>query len=79
MQHPSPVDPVRQDLGKYSDIAMASQPLGPSGPMALGHPMTIGIQDADLIPPQALLMNTRQVPSYYDSFASNTTKGLPSG
>ena len=37
--------------------------LGPSGPIALGHPMTIGIQDADLILPQALLMNMREVPS----------------
>ena len=52
MQRPSPVDPARQDLGIYSDIAMAPQPLGPSGPIALGYPMTIGIQDADLIPPK---------------------------
>ena len=59
----------------------ALQPVLPhsAGPMALGHPMTIEIQDADLIPPQALLMNTREVPSYYDSLANNTTKGLPSG
>ena len=41
--------------------------------------MTTGIQDADLILPQALLMNMREVPSYYDSLANNTTKGLQSG
>ena len=41
--------------------------------------MTTGKQDADLILPQALLMNMREVPSYYDSFANNTTKGLQSG
>ena len=43
MQHPSPVDPARQDLGIYSDIAMAPQPPGLSGPMAQGHLMTIEI------------------------------------
>ena len=74
MQRPSPVDPALQDLGTYSDIAVAPQSLGLSGPMALGHPMTLGIQDADLIPPQALLMNTREVPSYYNSLVNNTTK-----
>ena len=35
-------------------------------------------QDADLILPQALLMNMREVASY-DSRANNTTKGLQSG
>ena len=48
MQRPSPVDPARQDLGKYSDVVTAHQPLGPSGPMAQDHPMTSGIQDEDL-------------------------------
>ena len=41
--------------------------------------MTIGIRDADLIFPQALLLNMREVPSCYDSLANNTTKGLQSG
>ena len=47
--------------------------------MALDHPMTIGIQDADLILPQALLMNMREVPSYYDSLVNSTTLELRSG
>ena len=71
-------DLARQDLGTCLDRVPAPQPLGPSVPMALGHPMTTGIQDADLILPQALLMNTREVPSYYDSLANNTTKGSQS-
>ena len=33
MRLPSPVDPARQDLGIFSDIVMAPQPLGLSGPM----------------------------------------------
>ena len=79
MQQPSPVDPARQDLGTCLVRVPAPQPLGPSGPMALGHPMTIGIQDADLIPPQALRMNMREVPSYYGSLVNNTTLELRSG
>ena len=79
MQRLSPVDPDRQDLGIYSDIAMAPQPLGLSGPVALGHLMIIGIQDADLIPPQALLMNMREVQSYYDSHVNSTILELRGG
>ena len=79
MQRLSLVDPDRQDLGIYSDIAMAPQPLGLSGPVALGHPMIIGIQDADLIPPQALLMNMREVQSYYDSHVNSTILELRGG
>ena len=41
MERLSPVDPAQQDLGKNSDMAMAPQPLGLSGPMAQGHLMTI--------------------------------------
>ena len=52
---------------------------GSLGSHSPGHPMTIGIQDADLIHPQALRMNMRDVPSYHGSVASNTTKGLRSG
>ena len=37
----------------------ATRSLGSHGP---GHPITIRIRDADLIPPQALLMNKREVP-----------------
>ena len=47
---------------------------GLSGPMALDHQMTTGVQD-----PQTLLMNMREVQSYYDSLANNSTKGLQSG
>ena len=57
----------------------APQPLGLSGPTAQGHLMTTGIQETDLIPPQALLMNTHEMQSYYNSLANNTTKGLPNG
>ena len=76
MQRPSPVDRARQDLGKYSDIVTAPQPLGP---MAQGHLMTTEIQDEDLILSQAPKMNKHEVPSYYGSLANNTTKGLRSG
>ena len=79
MQCPSPVDPARQDLGIFSDIVMAPQPVGLSGPMAQGHLMTIEIQDEDLIRSQAPKMNKHEVPSYYGSLANNTTKGLRSG
>ena len=44
---------------------------GPSGPMALGRPMTIGTQDVDLILLQALKTNMHGVPSYCDSHVSN--------
>ena len=79
MQRPSPVDPARQDLGIYSDKAMAPQPLGLPGPMAQGHLMTMEIQDEDLIRSQAPKMNNREVPFYCDSLANYTTKGLQSG
>ena len=38
MQLPSRGVPARQDLGTYLDIVAAPQPLGPSDPMAMGHP-----------------------------------------
>ena len=79
MQRSSPVDPARQDRGMYSDIAMAPQPLGLSGPVAQCHLMTIDIQDEDLIRSQAPKMNNREVPSYFDSLANNTSKELPNG
>ena len=47
MQRPSPVDLARQDLGICLARVRAPQPLGLSGPMALDHLMTTGIQDAD--------------------------------
>ena len=74
MQRQSPVDPARQDLGIYSDTAMAPQPLGLSGLMAQGHLMTIEIQDDDMIRSQAPKMNNHEVPFYYGSLANNTTK-----
>ena len=74
-----PVALIRQDLGIYFDKAMAPQPLGLSGPMALGHLMTIELQDEDLIHPQAPKLNNPVVPFYYDSLASNSIKGLQSG
>ena len=74
-----PVALIQQDLGICLDGVPAPQPLGLSGPMALDHLMTIRIQDADLILLQALLMNMREVPPYYDSLANTTTKGSQSG
>ena len=79
MQLLVPVALIQQDLGICLDRVPAPQPLGLSGPMALDHLMTTGRQDADLILPQAVLMNMREVPSYYDSRANNTTKGKQSG
>ena len=76
MRQPSPVDLGRQDLGTCLAGVPAPQPLGP---MALGHPMTTGIQDADLIRSQSPKMSRREVPSFYDSLANSTTKGLQSG
>ena len=52
---------------------------GSLGPTALGHPMTIVIQDVDLILLQALKTNMHGVPSYYDSHVSNTTLELRIG
>ena len=69
----APVALNRQDLGIYSDIVMAPQPLGLSGPMAQGHRMTTGMRDADLILSQALKMNMRE------SLVNNTTLGLRIG
>ena len=72
-----PVALVQQDLGTCLDRATAPQPLGLSGPMALGHPVTIGTQDAGLIP-QALL-NMREMPSYCGSLVNSTILELRSG
>ena len=68
-----------RSLGICLDRVPAPQPLGLSGPMAQDHLMTTKTPDEDLILPQPVLMNMRQVPSYYDSRANNTTKGLQSG
>ena len=76
MQRPSPVDLALQDLGIYSDIVMAPQPLDLLDPMVQGHLMTIEIQDEGLIRSQALKMSKREVPYYFDSLVSNTTKKL---
>ena len=76
MQRPSPAEVARQDLGKNSDTVMAPQPLGP---MDQDHLMTIEVRSVDLIRSLAQKMNTRDVPSCYDSLASSTTEGLRSG
>ena len=49
MQLLVPAALTQQDLGTCLDRVTAPQPLGPSGPMAQGHPMTIGKRDVDLI------------------------------
>ena len=68
--------PVLQDPGLHSNKLTAPQT---QGPMAQDHLMTTETQDADLILPQALLMNMREVPSYYDSHVNSTTLELRSG
>ena len=68
--------PVQQHPGLHSNKLTAPWP---QGPMDQDHLMTIGIRDADLILPQALKMNMREVPSYYGSRANSSTKGLRSG
>ena len=70
MQLLVPVALIQQDLGTCSDRAPAPQQLGPSGPMDLGHPMTIGIQDVNLILSLALKTNMHGVPSYFDSLVN---------
>ena len=74
MQRPSPVGLARQDLGRFSDIVMAPQPLDLLDPMVEGHLITIEIQDEGLLRSQAPKMNKREVPYYFDSLVSNTTK-----
>ena len=59
--------PTRQDHGTYLDIETAPQPLGPLGPMAKGHLMTVEIRDVDLILSLIPKMNRHEVPSYYGS------------
>ena len=48
-------------------------------PGSLGHPMTKGIQDVDLILLQALKTNMHGVPSHYDSHVNNSTLELRIG
>ena len=74
-----PVAQIQQDLGTCSDIVMAPQPLGPSGPMAMGRLMTVEIQCVDLILSQPPKMSMHEVPSYYSSRVSSTTLELRSG
>ena len=72
-ERPSPVDPARQDLGIYSDIATDPQPLGFSGPMAQGHLTLTETQDVYLIRSQVPKMNMHEVPSFCSLRVSNTT------
>ena len=51
------VAPTGQDLGTYSDIVTALQPLDLSGPMAQGHLTITETQDVDSILSQALKMS----------------------
>ena len=62
MQRPSPVALAKQDLGTYSDKAMAPQPRSLSGLMAQGHLITPEIQDENLIRSQAPKINNHEVP-----------------
>ena len=73
MQLVAPAAPTRQDLGMYSDMVTAPQPLGLSGPMAQGHLMTVEMQGVDLVLSLVPKMNKHEV------LANNTTKGLRSG
>ena len=67
MQRPSPVVPTRQDHGTYVDIVTAPQQLGPSGPIAQSHLMTVDIRGVDLILSLVPKMNRHEVPSCFTS------------
>ena len=73
------MDLARQGLGISSDIVMASQPLGLSGPKAQGHLMTTETHEEGLILPQAPKMNNHEVQSCSDPFENITSMGLQSG
>ena len=79
MQHQHQMYPFRHDLGIHSDIVTAPQPLGLSGPMALGHLMTTETHDEGLILPQAPRINNHEAPSCFDSLANSTSEELQSG
>ena len=66
---------ARQDLGMYSDMVTAPQPLDLSVPMAQRRLTTTGIQDVDLILSQSLKMNMSEVPSFHGSQVNKTTLG----
>ena len=68
--------PVRHDPGFQVNRLTAPQP---QGPMAQDHLTTKGRRDAYLTFPQALLMNMREVPSYYDSHVNSTMLEVRSG
>ena len=67
---------VQQDPGLHSNKLTAPQP---QGPMAQGHLTTTETHDEGLILPQAQKMNNREVPSYSDFLANNTSKEAHSG
>ena len=79
MQRLHPVVLDRQALGTYSDIVTAPQPLGSSGPMDQGHLTATGRQDADLIRSRAMMMTTREVPSYCSFHVNSITLMFPRG
>ena len=68
--------PTRQNLGTYSDMVTAPQPLDLSSPMAPGHLTITETQDVDLKLFQAPKTNMHEVPSYYGSRVNNPTLGL---
>ena len=68
-----------QDRGKSLVKTMAPQQLGPSGPIAQGHPMRTETHDEELILSPAPKMKNHEAPSYFDSLANNTSKRLQSG
>ena len=76
MQLLAPVAQIQQDLGTCLGRVTAPQPLGPSGPIAQGHLMTIEIQGVDLILSLVLKMNKHEVPSYYGSRCEQYHKGI---
>ena len=79
MQRLHPVVLDRQALGTYSDIVTAPQPLGPSGPMDQGHLTATGRPDAELIRSRAMMMTTREVPSYCSFHVNSITLKFPRG
>ena len=80
MQNPSPVDPARQDLGIFLDIAdgsTATGSLGSHGPGSSNDSRNYETQTWYVLKPPK--MNKHKVPFYHGSLANNTTKGLRSG
>ena len=76
MQPLAPAAPTRQDLGTYSDIVTAPQPLGL---LAQRHLTITETHNVDLILSQAPKTNMHEVPSNYSFRVKNTTLEFPCG